>query len=111
MNKYLKNSKILFLFLFVMFIMKIGQCEQKASLPNFIIIFCNDLGYGDIACYDSEINRTPNIDRMAEEGFKFTSFYASASVCTSFRASLLTGCYAQRNDMAEARPEGFRSVL
>lgn len=81
------------------------------KLPNFIIIFCDDLGYGDIGTYGSEINRTPNIDKMAEEGMKFTSFYASASVCTPSRASLLTGCYPQRVDMAESRPEGFRSVL
>ncbi len=84
---------------------------EQGPLPNFVVIFCDDLGYGDTGTYGSEINRTPDIDRMAEEGFKFTSFYASASVSTPSRASLLTGCYPQRVDMAESRPEGFRSVL
>jgi len=79
--------------------------------PNFILIFCDDLGYGDLASYGSTINRTSNIDQMAKEGIKLTSFYTSASVCTPSRASLLTGCYPQRIDMAEVRKEGFRSVL
>ncbi len=105
----MKNYLILSLF----FIVATGHKpkKHKEQLPNFIIIFCDDLGYGDIGTYGSKINRTPNIDRMAEEGMKFTSFYASASVCTPSRASILTGCYPQRVDMAEARPDGFRSVL
>lgn len=105
----MKNYLILSLF----FIVATGHKPKKHNeqLPNFIIIFCDDLGYGDIGTYGSEINRTPNIDRMAGEGMKFTSFYASASVCTPSRASILTGCYPQRVDMAEARPDGFRSVL
>ncbi len=105
----MKNYLILILF----FIVATGHKpkKHKEQLPNFIIIFCDDLGYGDIGTYGSKINRTPNIDRMAEEGMKFTSFYASASVCTPSRASLLTGSYSQRVDMAEARPVGFRSVL
>jgi arylsulfatase A len=88
-----------------------AKAQTEMPLPNFIIVFCDDLGYGDIGTYGSKINRTPNIDRMADEGMKFTSFYASASVCSPSRASLLTGCYPQRVDMAEARPAGFRSVL
>ena len=102
------------IFLLVILISSFSSFAKNPAdekLPNFVIIFCDDLGYGDIATYGSKINRTPNIDRMAEEGMKFTSFYASASVCTPSRASLLTGCYPQRVDMAEARPLGFRSVL
>jgi len=83
--------------------------EQRT--PNFILIFCDDLGYGDLGSYGSSINRTPNLDKMAAEGMRFASFYTSASVCTPSRASILTGCYPQRVDMAEVRGEGFRSVL
>jgi len=105
------KRNILFIVLIFLFASGIQKINTQKQLPNFIIIFCDDLGYGDIGTYGSEINRTPDIDKMAEEGMKFTSFYASASVCTPSRASILTGCYPQRVDMAEARPYGFRSVL
>ncbi len=68
--------------------------------PNFIIIFTDDMGYGDLSCYGNEITKTPHIDRLAEEGIKFTDFYAAASLCTPSRAGLLTGTYPVRNSMA-----------
>ncbi len=64
--------------------------------PNFIVIFCDNLGYGDIEPFGSTLNRTPELTRMAAEGRKFTHFYASAGVCTPSRASIMTACYAQR---------------
>lgn len=67
--------------------------------PNFIIILCDNLGYGDVGCFGSTIHPTPHIDRLAKEGMSLTSFYVSSGVCTPSRASLLTGCYAQRIDM------------
>ncbi len=67
----------------------------ETSKPNIILIFADDLGYGDVGPFGSKINRTPNLDRMAREGLKFTSFYA-APVCTPSRAQVLTGCYAKR---------------
>ncbi|HBP56084.1 MAG TPA: arylsulfatase, partial [Verrucomicrobiales bacterium] len=67
--------------------------------PNFIVIFCDDLGYGDIGPFGSKANRTPHLDRMAEEGLRLTSFYVTCSVCTPSRSSLMTGCYSQRVDM------------
>ena len=67
--------------------------------PNFIIILCDNLGYGDFGCFGSKINHTPHIDRLAREGTRLTSFYSSSPVCTPSRASLMTGCYAQRVDM------------
>ena len=63
--------------------------------PNFIVINIDDLGYADIGPFGSKLNRTPNLDRMAEEGRKFTSFYA-APVCSPSRSSLMTGCYPKR---------------
>jgi len=64
--------------------------------PNFIIILCDDLGYSDLGCFGSTLISTPNLDRMAAEGMKFTDFYAAAPVCTPTRAALMTGCYPLR---------------
>lgn len=70
-----------------------------ADKPNIVIIFADDLGYGDIGSYGSPVNRTPHLDRMATQGLRFTDFYAAASVCTPSRAALLTGQYAIRSGM------------
>lgn len=64
--------------------------------PNVILINCDDLGYGDLACYGSTVNHTPTIDRLASEGILLTNFYAASSVCSPSRAALLTGCYPPR---------------
>lgn len=72
-----------------------------AASPNIIVIFCDDLGYGDLGCYGSTKNRTPNIDRLAKDGVRFTDFYSSSPVCTPSRASLMTGCYPRRVGMHE----------
>jgi arylsulfatase A-like enzyme len=66
--------------------------------PNFVIILIDDMGYGDIGPFGSKLNRTPNLDRMANEGMRLTSFYA-APVCTPSRAQMMTGCYAKRVSM------------
>lgn len=71
----------------------------KGKLPNIVIIFADDLGYGDVGCYGHPTIRTPNIDRMAAEGMKFTQFYSAAPVCTPSRAALLTGRLPVRNGM------------
>jgi arylsulfatase A-like enzyme len=69
--------------------------QPKPDKPNFILINIDDLGYADIGPFGSKINRTPNLDRMAKEGRKLTSFYA-APVCSPSRAALMTGCYPKR---------------
>ena len=66
------------------------------SYPNIILINCDDLGYGDLGCYGSTLNQTPNIDKLAEDGIKFTSFYMASSVCSPSRGAMLTGCYPPR---------------
>ena len=67
--------------------------------PNFIIIFTDDQGYGDLSSFGSKSIKTPNIDRLADEGRKFTSFMVASPVCTPSRAALLTGCYPKRVGM------------
>ncbi|MGI9474736.1 MAG: sulfatase family protein [Rubripirellula sp.] len=69
--------------------------------PNVVLIFCDDLGYGDLGCYGSTKNRTPNIDRLADQGVRLTDFYSSSPVCTPSRSSLMTGCYARRVGLHE----------
>ncbi len=78
------------------------SAKSPAEKPNFIIIFCDDLGYGDLGCFGSKKHRTPNIDRMANEGMRFTSFYVTSGVCTPSRSSLMTGCYPRRVNMHES---------
>jgi len=67
-----------------------------APPPNVVLIFCDDLGYGDVGCFGATDIRTPNIDRLAAEGTRFTSFYVAQPVCTASRAALMTGCYSNR---------------
>ena len=67
-----------------------------SSPPNVVIIFCDDLGYGDLSCQGEQRWRTPHLDAMAAEGVRFTDFCVSQPVCSASRASLLTGCYANR---------------
>ncbi|MEM9643816.1 MAG: sulfatase [Planctomycetota bacterium] len=77
----------------------IGLDAHGDDQPNFIIIFTDDQGYGDLGCFGSETIRTPNIDRLAAEGRTYKSFYTACSVCSPSRAALLTGCYPKRVGM------------
>ncbi len=82
---------------FFIFISTLFSCSHAPSeKPNIIIIFTDDQGYADLGCYGAKGFETPNIDRLADEGMRFTSFYVSEAVCSASRSSLLTGCYAQR---------------
>ncbi len=73
-----------------------------ARTPNFIVIFCDDLGYGDLGVFGNPTIETPNLDRMAQEGQKWTQFYSADPICTPSRAGLLTGRYPIRNGMTSA---------
>lgn len=77
-----------------------------AEKPNFIVVYCDNLGYGDIGCFGSTKHRTPHVDRMAAEGLKLTSFYSTSGVCTPSRASLMTGCYPRRVGLDKTDPDG-----
>jgi arylsulfatase A-like enzyme len=76
-----------------------ASAAAQDRLPNFILINCDDLGYADVSCFGSTKQNTPNIDRLAAEGLKLTSFYSTSGVCTPSRSSLMTGCYPRRVSM------------
>ncbi|MBN1482195.1 arylsulfatase [candidate division KSB1 bacterium] len=70
--------------------------SSKIDRPNIVLVYTDDLGYGDVSCYGAHRVQTPNIDRLAREGIRFTSAYSTAATCTPSRYSLLTGEYAWR---------------
>ena len=81
--------------------------------PNIIFILADDLGYGDLSCYGQQKFSTPNIDRLAKEGMKFTSFYSGNTVCAPSRSALLTGQHTGHTPIrgnSEVRPEGQRPL-
>lgn len=79
-----------------------GAPFAAAQRPNVVLIYADDLGYGDVGCYGAKDIKTPHIDRLAAEGTRFTSFYVSQAVCTASRAALFTGSYANRVSMSGA---------
>src|ERR1044072_1004265 len=80
-----------------------APATAQQQQPNVIIYFVDDLGYGDLSCYGSKAINTPNLDKMAGEGIRLTSFVTASSVCSPSRAGLLTGRYPTRG--------GITSVL
>src|SRR5678810_1432129 len=66
---------------------------QKNTKPNIIFIFADDLGYGDIGCYGQQKIETPNIDKLAQKGMRFTQFYSGSTVCAPSRSSFLTSLH------------------
>ncbi len=88
-----------FFFLLLGMLPVYGLSGQTAAPPNIVVIFTDDLGYGDLGCYGHPTIRTPRLDEMAREGQRWTSFYVAANVCTPSRAALLTGRYPVRSGM------------
>lgn len=95
----MNQIKTLFLLSFLVLLSNCSgpENESKSDKPNIVIIFCDDLGYGDLTSYGHPTIRTPNLDRMASEGMKFTNFYSGSPACTASRYSLLTGRYPIRS--------------
>ncbi len=95
-----KTPPLLLLLLLTLFSCSTEKTKEpektKTPPPNIVIIFTDDQGYQDLGCYGSPDIETPHIDQMAKEGLRFTNFYVSQPVCSASRASLLTGCYADR---------------
>jgi arylsulfatase len=82
-----------------------------ADLPNIVLIFTDDQGYADLGCFGAKGFTTPNIDRLAREGRRFTDFHAAAPVCSASRVALLTGCYPPRVGIHGALPPKSRIAL
>ena len=95
-NDIMKLSAILMLICLLYISCNRPKQQGVIQSPNIIIINADDLGYGDLGCYGSKLNKTPKLDKMAENGILLESFYSAASMCSPSRASLLTGCYPQR---------------
>jgi len=98
MNSLLKNVRGVGLTLALVFlgpVVVVGAAPASRP-PNFIILFCDNLGYGDVTPFGSTVHRTPNLERMAREGMKLTHLYAASGVCTPSRAALMTGSYPRR---------------
>ena len=81
----------------------VSPAALGAKKPNFVVVFCDDLGYGDLGCFGHPTIRTPNLDRMAAQGQRWTNFYVGACVCTPSRAALLTGRLPIRSGMMSAK--------
>ncbi len=104
----MKKLKVGFGTVVLFFIVIAGQPlivsgEPGSTPPNFIIIFADDMGYGDVGVFGHPTIRTPNLDRMATEGQKWTNFYVAAPVCTPSRAGLMTGRLPVRSGMCSAK--------
>ncbi|NLB25920.1 MAG: sulfatase-like hydrolase/transferase, partial [Bacteroidales bacterium] len=84
-------SKLLIPVICFLFAACINKSLEKPVKPNIIFILSDDLSYGDLGCYGQKKIKTPNIDRLAEEGIRFTNAYAGNSVCAPSRSSLMEG--------------------
>ena len=90
------KKNILFILLASMALSCTQKQEMNTGKPNIVIVFIDDEGYGDVGCYGATGFETPNLDRMASEGMRFTNFYSAQPVCSASRAGLMTGCYPNR---------------
>ena len=106
----IKKSLLLAGFFAMLLMPSCSSSEAADGLPNVIIIFTDDMGYGDLACYGNPNIETPNLDRMADEGMRFTSFYVGASVCSPSRAALMTGRYPLRHMTFNTGPESTNGL-
>lgn len=95
----MKSTFSLFCFLALPFLLSCTSNNPKTHEehpPNFVVVFIDDMGYGDVGCYGATGYQTPNLDKLAAEGMRFTNFYSAQPVCSASRAGLLTGCYPNR---------------
>ena len=98
------NTLFLLLFTFITTGFSQNKSPKVKSRPNIIVIYLDDLGYGDLSCYGATAIKTPNIDMLAKVGVRFTNGYASSATCTPSRYALLTGVYPWRNKDAKILP-------
>ena len=88
--------KYLIRFISLFAALTVSAAPDRTATPNIVIVFCDDLGYADVGCFGAKGWKTPNIDRLAKEGVRFTRFYDAQPVCSASRSALMTGCYPSR---------------
>jgi arylsulfatase A-like enzyme len=107
----MKQFFFLFMMMLIMSCSKDSRQDHNSRLPNIIHIFADDLGYGDLGCFGARDIKTPNIDRIARDGIKFTDFYSASSVCSPSRSALLCGRMPQRMGINNVFfPESFTGM-
>src|SRR5687767_6849745 len=90
------KSRFLFFLVAIAFLCSSEISAAESQKPNIILIYADDLGYGDVSCYGARRVQTPNIDRLAKEGLRFTDAHCGSATCTPSRYAMLTGEYAWR---------------
>jgi len=101
-----KAPKGYFLRFLPIIFLAVATALQADQRPNIIVIICDDLGYGDLACYGHPHIQTPNLDQLAADGIRYTDFYSTAPVCSASRVGLLTGRSPNRAGVFDWIPEG-----
>ena len=108
---HLEKQLVVATFLLFCFASLPAQQNATPQRPNIVIIFMDDMGYGDPACYNGLMYLTPHIDKLAAKGMRFTNFYAAQAVCSASRAALLTGCYPNRIGISGALMPWMKTAL
>ena len=111
LGRFHVNARIWLVPLLFLFSCWVDECragERSEQPPNMVFILVDDLGWADLPCYGNRFNETPNIDRLASEGLRFTNFYAAAPVCSPTRASILSGQYQARFGLTAHIPGHWR---
>src|SRR5688572_9408249 len=88
-----------------------AQLSAAPARPNIVLIYADDLGYGDVSCYGATRVKTPHIDQLAKEGLRFTDAHSSAATCTPSRYSMLTGEYAWRKKGTGVLPGDAKLII
>lgn len=110
------DQKIILKFgLILIFSLCLASCkfraDRKQELPNVIFVLADDLGWAELGCYGNKFNDTPNLDKLASQGVRFTNAYAAAPVCSPYRASLMSGQYPARIGITDyIRPDGTKHL-
>jgi arylsulfatase A-like enzyme len=110
-NKFLSPITCLIVGFFLLVISTISAQSIKSDHPNIVLIYTDDVGYGDVGCYGAHSITTPNIDRLAREGIRFTNAHATSATCTPSRFSLLTGRYAWRKQGTGVAPGNASLII
>lgn len=99
------------IWILVFFNISIGSAQQKTNTPNVIIIYADDLGYGDVSSYGAKKIQTPNLDRLAKSGTRFTNAHSTSATCTPSRFALMTGRYPWRQQGTGVLPGDAKLIV